>query len=54
MAGSGRELFAARQCLNSFCIEGLGVEQSALLEGFEAARSYSVKKTASGAIPKYT
>lgn len=34
-----RKLFAGRQFLNSYCVEGLGAEHSALLEGFEAARA---------------
>ena len=34
-----RKLFAGRQFLNSYCVEGLGGEHSALLEGFEAARA---------------
>ena len=34
-----RKLFAGRQFLNSYCVEGLGAEHSVLLEGFEAARA---------------
>ena len=34
-----RKLFAGRQFLNSYCIEGLGAEHSALLGGFESARA---------------
>ncbi|GEN29196.1 phosphatidylinositol kinase [Halovibrio variabilis] len=34
-----RKLFAGRQFLNSYCTEGLGLEHSALLEGFEDARA---------------
>lgn len=34
-----RKLFAGRQFLNSYCVEGLGTEHSVLLEGFEAARA---------------
>lgn len=34
-----RKLFAGRQFLNSYCVEGLGAEHSALLEGFKATRA---------------
>ncbi|WP_251048133.1 type II toxin-antitoxin system HipA family toxin [Halomonas sp. ISL-56] len=34
-----RKLFAGRQFLNSYCIEGLGAEHSAFREGFESARA---------------
>lgn len=33
-----RKLFAGRQFLNSYCVDGLAAEHSALLESFEAAR----------------
>lgn len=38
-AETDRKLFAGRQFLNSYCIEGLGAEHRTLLEGFEAARA---------------
>ncbi|MEX1216653.1 type II toxin-antitoxin system HipA family toxin [Saccharospirillum sp.] len=34
-----RKLFAGRQFLNSYCVEGLGADHSALREGFETARA---------------
>jgi serine/threonine-protein kinase HipA len=34
-----RKLFAGRQFLNSYCVEGLGAEHSTLLKGFKAART---------------
>lgn len=36
---TARKLFAGRQFLNSYCVEGLGAEHSALLENFEGARA---------------
>ncbi len=34
-----RRLFAGRQFLNSYCVEGLGVAHSTILDGFGAARA---------------